>query len=313
MTSTFLALLHNLHVSENLGGGDRIGEALRITNDRLVVERLIPQPFRPMLGQLEATALLSGQLVAFSVAPIPHDMSPQQFLISHLYDVQALLAALWICEDNSVNTELGFLLHTVNGIAAAESNFIGLRYSNSSGSEELLNLTRDELRVVRDLHRSFLGRPDHPFQSPVTQVSSESQRVSRSLYFIGAARHTSDLGIKIAHYCTAYETLFSTAQTELAHQLSERVACFLSTDLLERQALYKQVKNAYGIRSKVVHGSVLAGTKLSGLVDCSRQCDSIARRIFSAILEDSTKRALFSMNASEFDDELLRLILHGAS
>jgi hypothetical protein len=41
MKSTFLALLHNLEITEDLGGGDKINETLRITNNQNSIEHLL--------------------------------------------------------------------------------------------------------------------------------------------------------------------------------------------------------------------------------------------------------------------------------
>lgn len=46
MKPIFIALLHQIVIAEDLGSGDKINETLRITNNRDVIARLVPQPFR---------------------------------------------------------------------------------------------------------------------------------------------------------------------------------------------------------------------------------------------------------------------------
>lgn len=63
--------------------------------------------------------------------------------------------------------------------------------------------------------------------------------------------------ISIVFLTTCLEKLFlEGADRELGHTLAVRTACFLSSDLRKRKDLYKRIKDAYGSRSRVVHGNL---------------------------------------------------------
>jgi len=114
--------------------------------------------------------------------------------------------------------------------------------------------------------------------------------------------------MKVAHYCAAFETLFATSQTELAHQLSERVACYLWQSHEERLLGYRRLKAAYALRSKVVHGSTIRAEKVADAVDISEYCDQVARHLFARIVTAPDALRLFERESEDFDEEMLRLI-----
>src|SRR5205814_574151 len=98
-------------------------------------------------------------------------------------------------------------------------------------------------------------------------------RLLRAQYFCQAARSEADLGVKISLYMTCLEILFSNDASELAHKLSERIACFLATDPKQRKAIFGTIKRAYNIRSKVVHGDVVTAKHLEESDTMSQQVD----------------------------------------
>ena len=74
------------------------------------------------------------------------------------------------------------------------------------------------------------------------------------------------------------ESLVATGTSELSHQLAERMALLLSADPTEREQIYRDVKRAYGYRSKVVHGDVMKPSKESELAASAKTCDELVRR-----------------------------------
>jgi len=82
------------------------------------------------------------------------------------------------------------------------------------------------------------------------------------------------------------ESLFATSSAELAHQLAERMAIFLSRESDERERIYRQVKRAYAVRSKVVHGDVLKESKTSELIEVSLECDELLRQVIRTAVGD---------------------------
>ena len=109
-------------------------------------------------------------------------------------------------------------------------------------------------------------------------------RLDRVIYYTQATRAAGNLGIKIANYITCFETLFSTDPSELAHKLSERIAVFVGDTSRERIAIYEQVKKAYGIRSKTVHGDRLTAQQEASAANLAAQCDVMLRRTLLKVL-----------------------------
>lgn len=308
MKPVFIALLHQLEIVDDLGSGDKINDTLRITNNRSVISALIREANRPSMGLLEVNSLLTGQPVVYAESEVPKDMTPQQYLMARLYEVQSFLMTTWVFLDNAINCELGFLLLQQGFTPTTSSNFVAHLYLDCRGKKPNTKLTREQLREMRALHRKEMRMPDHPFALPISQLISPHSRMSRAFYIVNAARGEQDIAIKIAHYCTAFETLFATSQAELAHQLSERIACFLNSNVEDRLSTYRQIKNAYALRSKVVHGSALRDSKLEEALSTSANCDSIARQLFHRILTDSETRGLFEKDTESFDENMLRRI-----
>lgn len=309
MKPIFIALLHQVEIAEDLGVGDKINDTLRITNNCDVISRLVPHPFRAIMGKIEVNSLISGSTVVFAEAEWAVEMTPKQYLLARLYEVQAFLMTTWVFQDNAINCEIGFLLYQEDDVSTATSNFIAHLYSDCTGKKPITKLSREQLREMRALHRAEIRIPDHPFALPTSQLTSAHPRLSRAFYLINAARGEQDIAIKVAHYCTAFETLFATSQTELAHQLSERIACYLFTNTEERLSAYRQVKGAYALRSKVVHGSTLRDNKLEEVLSAATFCDGIARRVVKRLLTDPEARKLFEQGTESFDETMLRTIL----
>ena len=60
---------------------------------------------------------------------------------------------------------------------------------------------------------------------------------------------------RITSAITCLESLFLEEDVELSHRLSQRVAALLRIYNLSPIAVYKNVKDAYAIRSKYIHGA----------------------------------------------------------
>ena len=138
------------------------------------------------------------------------------------------------------------------GNIAITRNFYPSSYTDASGTRTSTTFSREELRKAREL----CGTPlTNRVVVNAQSAAEKSARYTRAVYFIQAARASSDIGVKIANYSTALEALFSTDAQELSHKLAERVACFLESAPSLRKQVFQDVKKAYGIRSKVVHGA----------------------------------------------------------
>ncbi|HEY3276298.1 MAG TPA: hypothetical protein VGJ94_06725 [Syntrophorhabdaceae bacterium] len=307
MKINFITPLYNLTLACDLGGGDKLDDHTRITNSRKVISDFV-QGLELTIGKLEFDYLCSGVPVFYSVEDVPEGITPEQYLITKLYHIQAFINIVWLHFDNSINTETGYVFYSDGRGLRVSSNFIALRFSNCRGECRPLELTRNQLQLIRKLYREAIALDDHPFDRGATQLVAGINRFSRAVYYVDAARSEIDLAMRISHYCSALEALFATSQSELSHQLSERVACFIHKGPDDRIKTYREVKHAYGIRSKIVHGSTIKPTKMEELRTASAVCDDLLRTILLRLLLDFEARKQFGSNPEILDEYMLRTI-----
>lgn len=316
----FIAYLENLQISAPLDRGEKVGDQIRITNDVNYIMSLLTERFRLLVGKLEESYFEKSKAVVYSledVEPFQDDPQAIDLLDKRLGQVRIFLQMLWLVKDNSVNVDLGYLEAPYispsrqRGYARSHlhRNSYSYWYSSAQGTVEDVTFSREELRTAR---RLFYPRADDIGANPKAFPTNTSRWI-RAHYFTQAARANSNLGVKIANYCTAFESLFSTDPQELSHKLSERIACFLESKEDSRISLYREIKKAYYIRSAVVHGSAPSKKQQRDIVSVAVSCDEIIRRLLRGILEDKNLHKYFLNGAGEgsFEDYLLSLVLKG--
>ncbi|MBD2294445.1 hypothetical protein H6G06_13385 [Anabaena sphaerica FACHB-251] len=309
MEVTFLISIHHLEIQGNLGRGDKIDDFTFLSNDINTLKKIIPSESIPIIGKLEYESLMDSKPYVYSVEKLPEGVSPQEFLVHKLYCVQSLLSAIWFYEDNNVDFEIGFLFYVVDGRLGVSSNFLATKYTTSSGKQKTLILNRDKLRSIRQFYREHLGSEGELFGHPYsTQLVKGRARTALALYHITGARFDPDVGLKVSNYCSALEALFSTSQAELAHQLSERLAFFISTSSEERLNIYKQTKQAYTVRSKIVHGSTIRENDIDKVKELSEFCDTSLRKAMNKILSSPDLRAIIDGSPEKLDAYIVDLI-----
>lgn len=142
-----------------------------------------------------------------------------------------------------------------------------------------------------------------------TANTSKHSRITIANYFIQNARSCNDLGLKMTSYCSALETLFSNDSTELSHKLAERVAHFLSTNKAERIVIFKFIKKAYDIRSKIVHGATIKDNHIDGLESLLIEMDNTCRKIINYAFSKSDKENVFGWSNEKHEEYFLDLIM----
>ena len=232
-------------------------------------------------------------------------------VINFLREVQAFLTATWLVEDNSANCELAFAF--CQDTEHAHSNSLALHYNLHSGAKRVMSVDKARLLEICVLHRenfSGIREQDAPTR---TNFRKSTGRLSRAMLFLQQARSADDIGQKIANYCSFFEALLSTSSVELSHQLAERVAFFLCDKPTERLTLFKQIKRAYGVRSKIVHGDVLAQGAIDSLVDVSSICDQTARKLVCKIIASESLTKLFDQSGAEVLDSYMMNLIFGVT
>ena len=308
MYVTFVTALKELKITSDLGRGDKIDDTTFITNNKRTVGKLIKPEFLSILGSLEAADIIDSDVVVYSKEKLPKNLTPEQFLAVKLYRVKAFEMAIWLLQDNSVNNEQGFLLYNQNGMPAVSSNFIALIFSTALGEKVCLNLRRNELKLIRTFFRENIHIEKHAHLLPPTQLVKGTSRIDRVYYLLQSARGQSDLALRVSQYCSAFETLFTTNPSELTHQLSERVACFLEDSSESKYKTYKALKKAYSFRSKIVHGDVIRESLIGELKSTSLICDDLIRRCLTKIFSKKELLDIFKGDSSRLDEYFLKLL-----
>jgi hypothetical protein len=307
MRGTYVTALKSLSITNNLGRGDRINDRLYITNDKTTIKGLVPKTYIPIIGVLEWKFIEEANAVIWGSIDFDKSAEPLDILNEQIYQTHGFLQAIWLFMDNSIDTELGFLLYNREAVPTASSSYMDIHITDARGETSEVALTRDQLQTVRRFYREhFEAEPFGPH--PATKVVRTTDRLSRALYHLQAARTTRDVAMKIVHFCTAFETLFATSQSELAHQLSERVAWFLEDTGAARVQLYRNMKKIYSLRSKITHGAGVAESGLEEVLMTSGDCDEGLRRTFKKLFENGELFSAFR-SGEQLDEFLIKLVL----
>jgi len=309
MEISFIIALNYIEIPEHLGRGDKLDDITFISNDASVSKGLIPPEAIDTIGKLEYSSLLNAKAFIYSKEVVPDDISPEDYLIDRLYFVQSFLASIWFEMDNSVDFESGFVFFKKDKQLGVSSNHLSVAHTNSQVEKTVCILNRNTLKDIRVFNRETLIYIKNSHKDRIeTQLLKKNSRVEIALYHIQGARSQSDIGVKISNYCSALEALFSTNQAELAHQLSERLAFSISKTPEERLVNYKKSKQAYTIRSKVVHGTHIKESDLPKIKDAALFCDSSLRTVMTKILTDENLHKNFSRDNEALDSYMLKLI-----
>lgn len=311
MIATFVIALKHLQIAANLGRGDKLDDCTYISNDASILESLLPNNAKQLIGVLEYDYLLNSKAYIYSKEDIKADSSVEDYLATKLYQVQAFLTMSWIYCDNSIDFEAGFLFFRddISSQEGASSNTLGGPVTTAQGDEVETIFNREKLRAIRKIYREEVSKYTYCSDSKnVTLLHKGRSRQEVAYYHIMAARLTEDVGLKISNYCTALEALFSTSQSELSHQLSERVAFFISESNEERLSIYRTLKKLYNTRSKIVHGSLIREKDFDAIIKQSEFCDESLRKCLLKMYNNKGISRYFEGKSENLDEYMLRLI-----
>jgi hypothetical protein len=298
-THTAVSALFDIEISDQLGAGLRIGEHFWITNAFSAIRSRFDAGFVNAIGNIEWAALNNAKAVVHWNLPlnaVPGDEDSVAILNRFLHDVALFLTALWLVKDNSTSSELGFAQVEDGPLVRYYSNFLAKTIRRADGRRTATKFTRSELRRASSLWRESLlplGSTDlllvaediSGVKGPRFASNKAVKRITRAVYFLSSARAMPDLGSKIVDYCTVLEVLFSTDSTEITHKIAHRVAVFLGGSRSDKLKTFSAVKQAYSVRSKVVHGDIVAKNTIDKVGVISSNIDEVVRRILHRLLE----------------------------
>jgi hypothetical protein len=319
-----IANVFSIQIHQPLGRGLQLGtEGLFLTNETERIAKLVSPILTRAMGSLERNCLLETAHAVYYTLTSKAESDSQlveEFLGHWLQHIRLYFQSLWLIRDNAVRCEIAFAEwhHPTKG-PTHSSKFIIASAFKSDGSQDTTEFTLDELKTARSYFSDFLhplatvesenledaiGKPERP-KSPFHKGLS---RLTRFNYFLSGARSEGEVAVRISLYMTCMEILFSTEPTELTHKLSQRVACFLGETTEERIEIFRTMKRAYGIRSKIVHGGTLPRKLEDDLKQVSTEIDSLIRRIFFKVLSTEELIHRFEQPSEQLEEYFLDLI-----
>jgi len=314
----FLVALRKVKCAARLNDGINLLHGLRLLDDASRVACVREQEFKNAIGSLELGALLNADLL-FATETCEFDVEQgttgPEIIGNLLNVVRTYLFHLWMLRDNCAYFEQGFLFEPDKRIT--HSNLLVTTFSKADGSHAYAaTFSRKELDQLRLLIRDAYERvsievagvetTDYEKRALKLVAGKGVDSYSRFQRFIAFARETRDVGMKIALYCSALETLLSTSTTELTHRISERVALLIADTEQGRIATYEEMKKLYSIRSAVVHGSDIPRKHLANLAESSTRCDQIVRAVAFRLSVDAAFRTAIFEDEVDADTFFLR-------
>ena len=275
---------------------------IRITNNRVYIEKYLTQKFKEQIGELEFNHLsTTAPLIAYSEHEV-EDITPEEYLEKLLSLLKIYLYSLWTIKDNAGDFDLGFVRYNKQGIDFASSNYFTNSFCNCNCSTDIVNFTREELVAATQIFKA-------PFSPQSCQVANSLQygRIAIANYFIQHARSCFDYGLKIVGYCSALEALFSNDSSELTHKLGERMSKYLYADINDRAECYKTIKKIYSFRSKVVHGDRMKDDKVNEIKIMMPKIDNICRIIINKCMRQDEN--IFELSPNDLEEYFLKMLM----
>ena len=303
---TFITALKSMKIGEDLGRGDKIESDILITNNKEVINSFISRDFIKIAGILESNFILNSSAVIYKEEKSDRmSKGGIEDLDKFNSKIKLFQTCLWLIKDNSAYTELGYCITKKKTEIKIDSNFLTSIYTNADGNKRTTDFTREELRQARNIFNNI----EDIVQYEVSFAAKKQglNRIERALFYVQIARSNDDLSLKISEYCSALESLLSTNPNEIAHQLSERVAILIGQNKSDRIQIYREIKKAYGIRSKIVHGDKIPDNQIKDIRQLSRNLDSYLRLVILKISDDEFW-PIFNSDKQEIDNYFLNQI-----
>jgi hypothetical protein len=309
LNTTFLCGLDQIELPAMLHRGERFADDYYLTTDKNRIAELVSE-FGTGLGQVETTYLVQrASAVVYRRSSIDFDGVDavgclEKSIIEDMLAVKRLEMGLWLVKDNAAHFDRAWIAARTAQGSIVHTNTWASRVSAADGTFDAASYSVEELRLARNFYTplpAYLRASASP-----TLLTKGSLRFQRFQYFLSGARQSNDVAMKIAEYCSGLEALVSSSQQELSHQVSERVAALLAPPGPARIANFKFIRQAYGYRSKAVHGASFKPTDVNQLRDCSKKIDQFCRLLFELYLGEDGK---FRTAVEGPDDDVTQFFL----
>lgn len=309
----FITTLRFLGTPDPIDGELTLMPGIDLINDRNKINEIVDDELKGIAGIIEAAHLANADHIIFCDASeeiFSKNHSSNEALIVWLVWLDMVISDSWLIKDNSMACEVAFCKMTDGKHMEWSSNYLSNPVSIASGEQyKTVAFATDELKEWESKsHKLQSYLHSNKSGAFASFTNKQYSRIGRARRFISAARKESHPAIKISHYCSAFESLFSTDNAELSHKLSERVALFLKQNDFDPMVVFDDMKQFYGIRSKVTHGDSIQAAREKELGNLSNRSDFYLRSIFNIILGDEGLQRIFDGNKNEFEKHFKQLL-----
>ena len=271
-----------LKISENLGRGEKIQEDILITNDRSYLEKEFDRRGIDLSGSSEIER--SFQADAFTYYRGDADDKPEDdFIKSISTHTIGFLNSLWFMRDIDTSIDQVF----VAAGKGPEFNMMGAPFSYETMSccdDVDRNLSREELRFGRKKYRDLLDA-GYSYTMDELHLSGEMPQMTRAVSWLTIAREQRSHLVKVLLYITCLETIFPTFTEGIAENLAQRISKFFGSTRRQDE-VYNTIRDAYTIRSTVVHGKPLDEATYKKSIEIVQSLDEYLRLTFNELWDD---------------------------
>lgn len=146
-----------------------------------------------------------------------------------------------------------------------------------------------------------------PIWNNVPQILQNNSRVKWAHWLSEKAYFEKYHEFRILNFAMALESLFSKKETQLTHKLATRASQFLTSDITMRDKIYRRVRFAYDVRSKIVHG-LREEIQLRALRYTEIICREGIRTCLLKIMKDNNLICTFDGPSHDYDKYFASLL-----
>ena len=283
MKSQVIIPIWGLKISENLGRGDKIQDSILITNDRSYFEDDFDRRGIDFSRSLEVQRVLMADTFAYYRGGVD-DWPEDSFILSIVNHTVGFLNSMWFSRDMSVGIDQVL----ISAGLGSEFNIMGVPYPYHTTSchevEVDRSLSREELRFARKKYRDLLDA-GYSYTMDELHLSGEMPQMTRAVSWLSIAREQRSHLVKVLLYITCLETIFPTFTEGIAENLAQRISKFFGSTRRQDE-VYNTIRDAYTIRSTVVHGKPLDEATYKKSIEIVQSLDEYLRLTFNELWDD---------------------------
>ena len=242
-----------LKISENLGRGDKIQEGIMLTNAWSCFENDFNKRGIDFSNSNEMARHLQADAFGYYRGGVD-DQPDDHFIVSIATHTVGFLNSIWFTRDVSVGIDTVIVAEGQGRGFHIES--VPYPYDTMSCCDDVdRNLNRDDLRIARNKYRDLLGA-GYAYTTDELHLSGGMPQITRAVSWLAVARQQRSHLVKVLLYITCFETIFPTFTEGIAENLAQRISKFFGSTRRQDE-VYNTIRDAYTIRSTVVHGKPL--------------------------------------------------------